>query len=412
MKTLLGRRAFRDLFVGQAVSALGDWMVTVALMALVLKLTRSSTAVGGVLVLRLVPAAIAGPLAARAAARWDRRRTMLTMDLFRAGIVAVIPFVAALWWVYVWAFVLEVASLVFLPPRDASIPDLAGDDPEELSLANGLILGSSYGTIPLGALAFAAVHAASPPHGYLGHHQYALVFWVDALTFLVSFAFVRRLTMLGGRTQTEAGHEQVRFRDAFEIPLVRAVMGPTIMVALGLGTLFSLGIKYIRDVLHASDAQFGVLIALFGVGAGIGLVLLRSLARGGATLAVVQVGVAAQGATIAVMSFAPSVEIAFLGATAFGAATAWTLASGMSLLQENLSGDDRVLAFAVFHVLIRGGLAAAAIGSGVAADLLGVVRWPLVGRVAPERVVLACSGVVVFLSSGFVQRRAVRNASR
>jgi len=84
----------------------------------------------------------------------------------------------------------------------------------------------------------------------------------------------------------------------------------------------------------------------------------------------------------------------------------------MSLLQENLSGDDRVLAFAVFHVLIRGGLAAAAIGSGVAADLLGVVRWPLVGRVAPERVVLACSGVVVFLSSGFVQRRAVRNASR
>src|SRR5207245_9590851 len=79
VKTLLGRRAFRDLFVGQAVSALGDWMVTVALMALVLKLTRSSTAVGGVLVLRLVPAAIAGPLAARAAARWDRRRTMLTM---------------------------------------------------------------------------------------------------------------------------------------------------------------------------------------------------------------------------------------------------------------------------------------------------------------------------------------------
>ena len=84
MKTLLGRRAFRDLFVGQAVSALGDWMVTVALMALVLKLTRSSTAVGGVLVLRLVPAAIAGPLAARAAARWDRRRTMVSMDVVRA----------------------------------------------------------------------------------------------------------------------------------------------------------------------------------------------------------------------------------------------------------------------------------------------------------------------------------------
>src|SRR5204862_5690890 len=130
VKTLLGRRAFRDLFVGQAVSALGDWMVTVALMALVLKLTRSSTAVGGVLVLRLVPAAIAGPLAARAAARWDRRRTMLTMDLVRAGMVAAIPFVYALWWVYMWAFLLEVMGLIFLPARDSSIPDLAGEEEE------------------------------------------------------------------------------------------------------------------------------------------------------------------------------------------------------------------------------------------------------------------------------------------
>ena len=313
MKTLLGRRAFRDLFIGQGVSALGDWMVTVALMALVLRLSKSSTAVAGVLVLRLVPAAIAGPLAARAASRWDRRRTMLAMDLVRAGIVAVIPFVAALWWVYVWAFVLEVASLVFLPARDASIPDLAGDDPEELSLANGLILGSSYGTIPLGALAFAAVSAASPHHGgFLGHHRFALVFWVDALTFLVSFSYVRRLTTLGVAYERAAGEEPRRFRDAFQIPLVRAVMTPTTMIALGLGTLFSLGIVYVRNVLHASDTQFGVLIALFGVGAGIGLVLLRSVAGGGGTLPVVQMGVAAQGITIAVMSLAPNVEIAFI----------------------------------------------------------------------------------------------------
>ncbi|HEY2999638.1 MAG TPA: hypothetical protein VGJ43_13735, partial [Acidimicrobiales bacterium] len=48
-----GRRPLNDLLVGQAVSALGDWMGTVALMALVLQLTDSATAVGGVLVLRL-----------------------------------------------------------------------------------------------------------------------------------------------------------------------------------------------------------------------------------------------------------------------------------------------------------------------------------------------------------------------
>ena len=63
----------------------------------------SSTAVGGVLLLRLLPAAAAAPFAACGVRGWDRRRTMQAADLVRAGIVVAIPLVAALWWVYVCA---------------------------------------------------------------------------------------------------------------------------------------------------------------------------------------------------------------------------------------------------------------------------------------------------------------------
>jgi len=66
VRTLVRRRGFRDLLIGQGVSALGDWMGTVAFMALALKLTGSPTAVGGILTLRLLPAALGGPLATRA----------------------------------------------------------------------------------------------------------------------------------------------------------------------------------------------------------------------------------------------------------------------------------------------------------------------------------------------------------
>ena len=163
--TLVRRQSYRDLLVGQAVSALGDWMGTIAFMALTLAITGSPAAVGGILALRLIPAAIGGPLAARAASRWDRRRTMLTMDAARAGMIALVPLVRGLWWIYLWAFLVEVASIVFLPARDASIPDVV--DRNELPLANGLILGSSYGSIPLGAAAFAAV--AALPGSDLGH---------------------------------------------------------------------------------------------------------------------------------------------------------------------------------------------------------------------------------------------------
>ena len=398
-RELLRRRGFRDLLIGQGVSGLGDWMGTIAFMALALELTGSPTAVGGILTLRLLPAALGGPLATRAVKRWDRRRTMLAMDALRAGVIAAVPFIRAIWWVYVCAFLLEVASLVFLPARDSSIPDLVEND--DLSLANGLVLGSSYGTIPLGAAAFAAVTAL--PFADLFGRPFALVFWIDAATFLVSFAFIARLRMLAASDDALIP-EDVRFRDAFKLPLVRAVMPACAAVALGLGALFSLGIVFVREVLHASDAEFGVLIALFGIGAACGLGVL-ALRRGRDPLVETRLGVAVIGGVVAVFSLVGSVWLAFIGATAFGAAAAFTLASGMGALQSRLEGHERVLAFAAFHVVIRLGLGLAAIGAGLAGELLGDVRWPWVGVLEPSRVVLLSSGLLVILSSSLVRLR-------
>ncbi len=370
-------------------------------MALVLQLTNSPIAVGGILTLRLLPAAIGGPLAARAASTWDRRRTMLTMDASRAVMIALIPIVQAVWWVYLWGFLVEVASIVFLPARDASIPDLVADD-DELPLANGLILGTSYGSIPVGAALFAAV--AALPWGIEGR-PYALVFLVDALTFLVSFWCIARLTQLGARSSAppDADAETpARFRDAFRIPLVRAVMPAAVSVALGLGALFSLGIVFVHDVLGASDAEFGVLIALFGVGAVAGLYALQRT-PGNDMLGRTRLGVAYIGAVIAFFSLAGALWLAWFGAALFGAGAAYTLAAGMGAIQSRLDGRDRVLAFAAFHVVLRVGLAVSAIGAGIAGDLLADVRWPVVGTLEPSRVVLLCAGVLVVLSSLLVR---------
>jgi predicted MFS family arabinose efflux permease len=399
-----GRR-YRALLVGQGVSALGDWMGTFAFMALVLHESGSPTAVGGILALRLFPATIGGPLAARTASRWDRRRTMVCMDIVRAVMIASVPFIRALWWIYLLAFLVEVASLVFLPARDASIPDLV--DADLLPLANGLVLGSSYGTIPLGAGAFAAV-AALPGATLLGR-AFALVFWIDAATFLVSAAAIASITGLGRASPRSPDvdakvdeESDVRFRDAFAIPLVRAVMPATAAIALGLGALFSLGIVFVREVLHASDAQFGVLIALFGVGAVAGLGALQAVSDRDQLVAT-RLGATVLGAVVVVFSLAPTITLAYLGAGAFGAAVSWTLASGMGVLQSSLDGRLRVVAFAAFHAVIRSGLAFAAIAAGVAGELVGRVRWPIVGTLAPARLILLCSGLLVLVSAARVR---------
>ena len=83
------------------------------------------------------------------------------------------------------------------------------------------------------------------------------------------------------------------------------------------------------------------------------------------------------------------------GALGFGGLCAMVLATSMELLQENLGDRDRLLGFAVFHVVIRAGLALAAIGAGIASDVLDRVTWPVLGRLDSSQVVLLSSGLLV-----------------
>jgi dTMP kinase len=327
---------------------------------------------------------------------------MLLMDLVRAGIVVIVPLIRGLWWLYIWAFVLELCGLVFLPARDAAVPDLVDDD--DLPQANGLVMVSSFGTIPLGAGAFALMSALTPDHGWGARFPFLPAFVFDGVSFLLSFAVIYRLTEVRVAVEREEREDEPppRLRDSLKLPLVRAVMPATVVISVGLGTLFSLGVVYVRDVLGTNDAEFGVLIVLFGVGASIGLALLSRLGRVD-RITMVRFGTFTQGLTIGVMSLSPWIGPAFLGAAAFGAATALTLATGISVLQEGLEGDERVLALATFHVVIRGGLALAAIGAGVAADLVDSVHLPVLGHLEPSRIVLLGAGALTVLGSSLIR---------
>jgi hypothetical protein len=136
----------------------------------------------------------------------------------------------------------------------------------------------------------------------------------------------------------------------------------------------------------------------------VGLVTLQRLPPGD-LLARTRVGVAAIGIIVAVFSLAPALWAALFGAVAFGAGAAFSLAAGMGAIQSSLDGRERVLAFTAFHVVLRVGLAVAAVGAGIAGDLLADVRWPVVGTLEPSRVVLLCAGILVFASSALVRVR-------
>ena len=405
LRRVLGGEDYRRLLIGQGISGLGDWMATFALMALAWEVTSSTTAVGGILTLRLLPAALGGTVAARVSLRWDRRRAMLATDLLRMGIVAIIPLIAQLWWIYLWAFVLEAASVIFLSARDAAVPDLAA--PDDLPTANSLMLGSSFGSIPVGAGLFAVLTLLPfADQGWLASRPHAVVFWIDALTYLLSAALIARMAPLGRPARAAAAETGGgRLRDAARIPLVRSILPATAAVALGLGALFSLGLSLVREELVASDLEFGVLIAIFGVGGGAGLAIVTRLR--GPLLDTTRFGTLAMGALVATMSLSPVLWLTYLGAFGFGLAATVALTSGMTAIQSGTGDAERGVAFAAFHMIIRMALGLAAAVSGAIGDALDEVTIFGAWTISGTRLVLLASGILVVGSAA-----AVRTGSR
>ena len=77
-------RPFRNLWLGQSISQIGDSLYYVAFMFMVKKVTGSSAMVGYTGALELAPYLLIGPYAGVLADRLDRRAIMLASDLLSA----------------------------------------------------------------------------------------------------------------------------------------------------------------------------------------------------------------------------------------------------------------------------------------------------------------------------------------
>src|SRR6201988_4873536 len=132
-------RSFRQLWLGQVVSQMGDWFDTIALYTIILNLTGSGRDVGLLLVARFLPSFLFGPLSGVVADRFSRQRIMIVTDILRALVVLGFLFVRRadqLWIVYVLTVLQLGLSTFFEPAKTAAIPSIVED--RELVAANAI----------------------------------------------------------------------------------------------------------------------------------------------------------------------------------------------------------------------------------------------------------------------------------
>jgi MFS family permease len=121
----LRNRDFRWLWTGGVVSALGSWLLVLAVPAHVYAATGSLAKTGLTLAAEYLPLLLLGPAAGALADRWDRRRLMIGTSLFQAAAVAAM--LAALapgrYWVFYAALAAESGgSVLFAPASQTRTP--------------------------------------------------------------------------------------------------------------------------------------------------------------------------------------------------------------------------------------------------------------------------------------------------
>ncbi|WP_343562418.1 MFS transporter [Kiloniella sp. b19] len=132
MFSILGNATFRHLFGAQVFSLMGSGLATVALALLAFDLAgdRAGTVLGTAFALKMVAYVGISPVVGAYAARFPRRGFLVGLDLCRAAMVCLLPFVDAIWQVYVLVFLFQSFSAAFTPTFQATIPDVLPDEEE------------------------------------------------------------------------------------------------------------------------------------------------------------------------------------------------------------------------------------------------------------------------------------------
>jgi MFS family permease len=166
VRATLRCRPFALVWCAGLISQSGDWVLITALPYALYALTGSPLAAGLIWIAYYLPGLLFGSVAGVFVDRWDRRRTMVAVNLLQAGVLLSLLLVrtaSSVWVAYLATFAAATLAQFFVPAEHALLPRLVGE--EHLQEANALasltdnlarIIGPALGGVALGAFGLAA----------------------------------------------------------------------------------------------------------------------------------------------------------------------------------------------------------------------------------------------------------------
>ncbi len=395
----LRQRNFALLWFAGLISYAGDWMLIAALPVSLYERTGSTLAAGLIWIVYPLSGLLFGSVAGVFVDRWDRRRTMIAVNLLQAALMPCLLLgvrTDALWVLYVVAFAEGGLGTFMYPAESALLPRLVGED--RLVTANALnalndnlarIAGPAIGGLLLASTGLAGAVLA------------------NAASYLAAALLIALIALPGGAQPPtpEVGEDVVaagwtsvwrEWLDGLHLIRTNRLL-QVLLLVIAVGTLGDtlnspIIVPYLVEVVAGGSALFGLVLAVRGVSGLLGGVV---VARFGQRIAPPrllgwsQIGI---GVGFLVIANVPNIPVILIVQLALGPAIAGWLASQQTLLQTSVADRYRGRLF--------GAVGATASLMGLLGVGLGSVLGQIVGLVPVfnlSALLYAAAGVIALL---------------
>ncbi len=372
---------FTNLLAASCATSIGDGVRLSALPLLATSLTTSPLLIGAITAAQYLPWTTFAPVGGVIVDRSDRRRLILSTQLWRALVmaalaVAVVTDVVQIWHLMLVAYVITAGEILVDPSVVSTIPTLVA--PRDLDRANGRLttvetVTNDFAGAPIGAVLYSFVPW--------------LPFAIDAASYFGSILPFSRLppNRAPSPEETPGAHPAevigstkdemlVGVRWIGNHPFLRPVTVAIATYHLGTAAALSLMVLLVSEVLDAPEIVFGLVLAAAALGAvSSSLVAARLTARFGRRSVVTVAAVAAAASVVAAGASRSEWQLIIVW-TVNGAASGVLLAIGRGFVQRHTPNDRLGRTAVASRMITRTSFVIGALLAGSVATALSV-RW-------------------------------------
>lgn len=353
MLSVLSNTTYRRLLAAQIVALVGTGLATVALGLLAYDIAgaNAGAVLGTALAIKMIAYIAIGPVVGAFADRLPRRAFLVAMDLVRAAVAILLPFVGEIWQVYLLIFMLQSASAAFTPTFQATIPDILPDEAEytrALSLSR-LAYDLESLLTPMLAAALLSV---------IGFHW---LFGGTVIGFIASALLVLSVTLPRSPAKSREGGIYARttrgIRIFLKTPRLRGLLAVNLSAAAASAMVIVNTVVIVRGSFGFGQSQVALSLAAYGGGSMLAAIALPRLLDRVESRTVMLIGAAVLAATLLALGLLSTTITASFWPTLLagwfmmGMAYAAAITPSGLLLRRSAQPEDRPAIFAAQFAL-------------------------------------------------------------